>query len=124
MNRAAVILATLAGRGIELALDGDQIQARPGHRLTDDDVRLIRQHKPALIHLLTTRTEADEAGRLAARNPPRELTPREKSDVARLCRHEYQAKDHEIADTIAEAEANPTYRGYLTVLAKAAEGDR
>ena len=122
MNRAAAILATLAGRGIELALAGDQIQARPGHRLTDDDARLIRQHKRSLIHLLTTRAEADETGRHAASEAPRELTPKEKADVARLCRHEYQAKDEEIADTISEAEANPAYRGYLAVLAKASEG--
>lgn len=122
--KAANIITTLAGRGITVSLEGDRIHARPKHRLTDDDLRLIREHKPALIHLLKTRAEADEAGTLAAGESLRELTPKEKADVARLCRREYQAKDDEIADTISEAEANPAYRGYLAVLAKAAEGDQ
>ncbi|KTG15994.1 MULTISPECIES: hypothetical protein [unclassified Guyparkeria] len=114
--RAADIITTLVGRGIAVSLEDGRIHARPGHRLTDDDVRLIRQHKPALIYLLTTRAEADEAGTLAAGESPRALSPIEKAGIARLCRQQYGADDEAIRATIENCEVCPSMREYHLAL--------
>ncbi len=124
MKRAAEIVTALAGRGITLTVEAGQLHARPGHRITDDNLQLIRDNKPALVHLLSARADADQAGHAVAHESPRPLEPQEKASIATFCRREYGSADDNIADTIAEAEANPAYRGYLAALAKAAEGDQ
>lgn len=114
--RAAEIITTLASGGVTLSSENGYLHARPGHRLTDDDVRTIRQHKPVLIDLLRIRFEADEAGRQAAGESPRELTPTEKANVARLCRQHYCSGDEAIQVTIESCENCPALRDYLLAM--------
>ncbi|RRQ20401.1 hypothetical protein D5687_09480 [Guyparkeria sp. SCN-R1] len=114
--RAADIITTLAGRGIAVSLEDGRIHARPGHRLTDDYVRLIRQHKPALMHLLRTRAQADAAGDAVAHESPRALSPIEKAGIARLCRQHYDADDSAIRATIEDCEGCPAMREYHLAL--------
>jgi TubC N-terminal docking domain len=62
------IVQTLARRGIELTPDGDGIIVEPASRLTDDDRRVIRAHKPELLAYLRSREVARfcEADRIDA----------------------------------------------------------
>ena len=43
----------LEDRGVNLALDGGDILAKPASRLTDTDCATIREHKQELVQLLT-----------------------------------------------------------------------
>jgi len=42
----------LEGRGLTLALDGNDIVIRPGHLLTDEDRANLRRLKPHVRHVL------------------------------------------------------------------------
>jgi len=55
------LLADLMSRGVELAqVDGNiQVQSPVGE-LTDTDIRVIRDHKPELIELLTIPSKWDQ----------------------------------------------------------------
>ena len=49
---AVDILETARERGIELAVNGDAVMARPREAITDELRAAIRQHKPELLTLL------------------------------------------------------------------------
>jgi hypothetical protein len=57
---AAVLLAVLRRRGIEVIANNGTIRARPRARLTDVDRVALRQHKADVLTLLDT--ECDERG--------------------------------------------------------------
>lgn len=122
--RAAEIITILAGRGITVSLEDGRLHARPGQSLTDYDVRLIRQHKMALIHLFTARSQADAAGEAAANESPRALSPIEKAGIARLCRQQFGADDAAIWATIEDCEGCPAMREYHMALSRLTEVGR
>jgi len=53
MASAQAIVANLTARGISLDRDGSAIVVRPAGKLTDDDRRIIREHKDAILELLS-----------------------------------------------------------------------
>jgi len=133
MNSAAEIITRLSSRGVVLTPDGDRLHARPGRLLTGDDLEAIRQHKPAIIRVLTQMIEAADA---VADEAPRPLEPREKAALARLIRLEHKAPgdgehlrdalgcepddavvDAHIRDAIEASEADAPMRAYLLTLA-------
>lgn len=127
MTSAADVELHLKARGITpLLTDDGQVylrpDPRPGYVVTDDHVRLVREHKDELIALLRYRQRLDVAGDAAVDESPRALEPREKAIIARLLRTEYQSDDEAIRDTLAWCEELPPHREWL--LAKAAEGER
>ena len=48
----AALLASLLGRGVALARDGDRLTASGASALTDEDRAAIRAHKPRLLEML------------------------------------------------------------------------
>jgi hypothetical protein len=51
--RPADVLRRLIAAGVTLEVDGDRLLARPAAALTDSHRELIRQHKPALLKVLS-----------------------------------------------------------------------
>ena len=54
----AAILVQLTADGFNVAIDGDGLSVTPASRLSPETRALIRQHKPALVDLLTTAANA------------------------------------------------------------------
>jgi TubC N-terminal docking domain len=66
---ARVFVDSLALRGIRLFPDGDGLIVEPASKLTDDDCRAIRQHKPALLTHLRSHTEPASTISADSRSP-------------------------------------------------------
>jgi hypothetical protein len=71
--RAEAFLSSLAERRIHVILDGDGLVVEPASRLTNDDRRIIRQHKPELLVCLRQHQEGPGIGGLARANGSKPL---------------------------------------------------
>lgn len=81
---ALTVIERLKDKGIELRADGDMVRYRPADALSADDLDALRQHKAAVLLLLTPWTP-DVPARwyvLRGRRPPPLLTPTGQRAVA------------------------------------------
>ncbi len=72
---ASIIMKQLRESGLTLTADGDRLLVEPKAAITDQHRAMIRQHKPALLALLSGKTdtalvEYPIPGRLSAPIPP------------------------------------------------------
>lgn len=66
MTDTVTLLADLSDRGFVLSLDGTALVVTPAAKLTDADRVAIRQHRTALVELLTPGWPADMTAAFAA----------------------------------------------------------
>jgi hypothetical protein len=61
VSPAVELLHTLRARGIVVEARGDRLRYRPRHRVTEDELAIMRQLKPDLLQLLTIEPADREA---------------------------------------------------------------